>query len=59
MQVKEEISHIVDTLPEDALAELLQYLKKLEKASKEKVKLSLHLNTILVEDKEVLSTLAK
>jgi len=59
MQVKEEINHIVDTLPEDFLVELLRYLKKLEKVSKEKVKLSLHLNTVLVEDKDLLEKLAK
>ena len=59
MQVKEEISHIVENLPEDFLNELLEYLKKLEKASKDKAKFSLHLNTILVEDKEVLSKLAQ
>ena len=59
MQVKEEISHIVDTLPEDFLNELLQYLKKLEKASKDKATLSLHLNTILIEDNDVLAKLAQ
>ncbi len=59
MHVKEEISHIVDTLPEDFLNELLQYLKQLEKASKNKGKLSLHLNTILIEDRDVLVKLAK
>ncbi len=59
MKVKEEISNIVDTLPEEFLDELLQYLIKLEKSSKDKVKLSLHLNTILTEDKDVLSKLAE
>jgi|JI10StandDraft_1071094.scaffolds.fasta_scaffold54720_2 transaldolase len=59
MQVKEEISNIVNTLPEDFLNELLQYLKKLEKTSQDKRKLSLHLNTILIEDKEVLTKLAR
>jgi hypothetical protein len=59
MHVKEEISLIVDTLPEDFLNELLQYLKQIEKGSKEKSKLSLHLNTILLEDAEVLLKLAK
>ena len=49
MHVKEEISLIVDTLPEDFLNELLQYLKQIEKGSKEKSKLSLHLNTILLK----------
>jgi hypothetical protein len=59
MQVKEEISNIVDTLPEEFLKELLQYLKKIEQASKSQVKLSLNLNSILVEDKDVLAKLAK
>ena len=59
MQIKEEISHIVDTLPEDFLNELLQYLKNLEKVSKAKAKMSLHLNSILIEDKEVLTKLSQ
>jgi hypothetical protein len=59
MQIKEEISHIVDTLPEDFLNELLQYLKKLEKVSKNKGKMSLHLNSILIEDKDVLTKLSQ
>ncbi len=59
MQIKEEISHIVDTLPEDFLNELLQYLKKLEKVSKTKGKMSLHLNSILIEDKDVLTKLSQ
>ena len=59
MQIKEEISLIVDTLPEDFLNELLQYLKKLEKVSKSKGKMSLHLNSLLIEDKEVLTKLSQ
>lgn len=59
MAVKEEIAHIVDSLPEEFLKELLDYLISLEKASKNKAIYSLHLNKILIEDKEVLSKLAK
>lgn len=59
MHIKEEISLIVETLPKDFLIELLRYLKQLEKSSKEKSKLSLHLNTILLEDADVLLKLAK
>jgi hypothetical protein len=59
MKVKEEISNIVDTLPEEFLNELLLYLIQLEKASKDKVKLSLHLNRILIEDNVVLAKLAE
>lgn len=59
MQVKEEIVKIVDNLPDDFLQELLQYLKKLDQASQANAKLSLNLNAILIEDKEVLSKLAQ
>ncbi len=59
MKIKEEISQLVDTLPEEFLNELLAYLKKVEKASKDKGGLSLHLNTILLEDKDVLLKLAQ
>ena len=59
MKVKEEISNIIDTLPEEFLNELLLYLIQLEKASKDKVKLSLHLNRILIEDNVVLAKLAE
>jgi hypothetical protein len=59
MSVKEEISHIVDTLPEDFQKELLQYLKKLEKIALADAKMSLHLHSIMAEDKEVLTKLAQ
>lgn len=54
MKLKQEIAQIVDTLPEEVLGELVRYLRQVEKARP-----SLHLQTILLEDKELLERLAK
>jgi hypothetical protein len=59
MGIKQEINQIVNALPNNVLDELLQYLRQVEKVSQEKMRLSLHLNTILTEDNEVLEKLAK
>jgi hypothetical protein len=59
MELKQEVARIIDTLPEETLGELLQYLRQVEKASQDKARLSLHLKTILLEDKELLERLAK
>jgi uncharacterized protein (UPF0335 family) len=59
MGVKQEITQIVNTLPNTVLSELLQYLRQVEKVSQEKMRLSLNLKTILTEDSELLERLAK
>ena len=59
MKVKQEITQIVDTLPDEVLNELLEYLRQVEKVSQEKMRLSLNLKTILTEDRELLEKLAK
>ena len=59
MEIKQEITQIIDTLPEEVLSELVQYLRQVEKASQEKARMSLHLKTILLEDRDVLERLAK
>ena len=59
MELKQEIARIIDTLPEDVLSELVQYLRQVERASQEKARMSLHLKTILLEDRDVLERLAK
>lgn len=59
MEIKEEINQIVETLPEDVLSDLLQYLKQIEKESADKIRLSLNLNTILTEDDDLLERLAQ
>lgn len=59
MEIKEEINQIVETLPEDVLSDLLQYLRQIEKESADKIRLSLNLNTILTEDDDLLERLAQ
>lgn len=59
MEIKQEIVEIVNTLPNEVLDDVLTYIKKVQKISRQKINLSLHLDTILEEDKEVLEQLAK
>nr|MBI1229203.1 hypothetical protein [Cytophagales bacterium] len=59
MELKQEIAQIVDKLPNEVLGELLQYLRQVEKTTIEKMRLSLNLNTILTEDRDLLEKLAK
>ena len=59
MGVKQEITQIVNTLPNTVLSELLHYLRTVEKVSQEKMRLSLNLKTILTEDSDLLERLAK
>ena len=59
MNVKQESTQIVDTLPDEVLNELLEYLRQVEKSLQEKVRLSLNLKIILTEDQELLEKLAK
>jgi hypothetical protein len=57
MEIKQAIAQIVDQLPNEVLVELLGYLRQVEKASKDKARISLHLNTILAEDEAALNNL--
>lgn len=59
MELKQEIVQIVNKLPNEVLGELLQYLRQVEKTTTEKMCLSLNLNTILIEDRELLEKLAR
>ena len=59
MELKQEITEIVNTLPNDVLGELLLYSRQVEKVSQEQMRLSLNLKTILTEDRELLERLAK
>lgn len=59
MELKQEIVQIVNKLPEEVLDKVLQYLRQVEKTTEEKMRLSLNLNTILTEDRELLEKLAK
>jgi hypothetical protein len=59
MEVKQEISKIIESLPESVLTEVLTYLRDIEKASKDGGFTAMHLRTILKEDHELLQELAK
>ncbi len=59
METKKEIIQIVESLPDEAQVELLNYLKQLEIDFQKKVNLSSNLEKILSEDKELLEKLAK
>ena len=59
MELKQEITQIVNVLPNEILGELLSYLRQVEKVSQEKMRLSLNVKTILTEDRELLEKLAK
>jgi len=57
--LKLEIDKVLDTIPEQVLQDILEYLKQLQKQSSDKIILSNHLRKILQEDKALLEKLAK
>lgn len=59
LEIKNEIKKTIDDLPETILNDVLEYLNELKNTSKEKVKLSKNLSSILREDKGLLQRLAK
>ena len=59
MEIRQEIAQLVETLPQELLGEVLAYLRQVEKTSQDKLRLSSNLQSILLEDREVLEKLAK
>jgi mRNA-degrading endonuclease RelE of RelBE toxin-antitoxin system len=59
LEIKNEIKKTIDDLPETILNDVLEYLNELKNTSKEKVRLSKNLSSILREDKGLLQRLAK
>jgi mRNA-degrading endonuclease RelE of RelBE toxin-antitoxin system len=59
LEIKNEIKKTIDDLPETILNDVLEYLNELKNTSKEKVRLSKNLSSILREDKGLLERLAK
>ncbi|AXI99826.1 hypothetical protein CYPRO_0542 [Cyclonatronum proteinivorum] len=59
MELKAEITEIVNNLPDEALEELLAYLKQVEKRTAEKSRRAADLKKILAEDRELLDKLSK
>ena len=58
-EVKSEIQKVIDTVPENLLNDILNYLKSIQGKSSGTVQLSQHLSEIISEDKELLEKLAK
>ncbi len=58
-EIKIEIQKVIDTIPENALEDILNILKQLQSQPKDKMELSHHLRKILAEDKELLGKLAQ
>ncbi len=59
LEIKNEIKKAIDDLPDTILNDVLEYLNELKNTSKEKVRLSKNLSSILREDKGLLQRLAK
>lgn len=57
-EIKYEISKVLDQFPDEALGEILTFLKKIE-AKRIEVSIKSSLNKILSEDKELLTRLAQ
>ena len=58
-EIKTEIQKLLDTVPEDVLKDLLQYLKETQKQSKDQAALASHLRKIICEDRDLLEKLAQ
>lgn len=58
-EIKTEINKVIDTVPDNVLIDLLDYLKQLQEVSQKNIELSKNLKLILNEDRELLAKLAK
>lgn len=59
IEVKAEIQKVLNTVPDDVLETVLEYLRTVALNDKNKVTLSQNLQKILSEDKELLEKLAQ
>ena len=57
-EIKYEISKVLDQFPDEALGEILNFLKNLE-AKQHEISIKSSLNKILLEDKDLLTRLAQ
>ncbi|MBS1624162.1 MAG: hypothetical protein JST83_09100 [Bacteroidetes bacterium] len=59
MEIREEIKHIVDTLPENILLDVLKHMEKIKEASSDANNLEKYMDQILSEDDNLLKRLAQ
>ena len=58
-ELKEEIAKVLETVPEEILEDILDYLKLLITNPKEKLSMTTKLRQIIKEDEELLQKLAQ
>ena len=58
-QLKSQIRDLIDTLPEENLEEIYNFLKDFNKISKSTIRRTYNLSKILLEDRDLLKKLAK
>ncbi len=59
MELREEIKHIVDELPDNILSDLLKHMEKIKAAASDSHDLEQYLDKILAEDNNLLKRLAQ
>ena len=58
-QIQSEIQKVLESVPEQVLKDVLDFLKELQNQPADKIKLTNNLRQILAEDKELLEKLAR
>ena len=58
-QIQSEIQKVLDSVPENVLQDVLDFLKELQDQPADKVRLTNNLRQILAEDKDLLEKLAQ
>ena len=58
-EIKSQIRDLIDTLPEENLEEIYNFLKDFNKISKSTIKQTYNLSKILLEDRDLLKKLAR
>ena len=58
-ELKSQIRELIDTLPEENLEEIYNFLKDFKKVSRSTIKQTYNLSKILLEDRELLKKLAQ
>jgi hypothetical protein len=58
-ELKTQIRELIDTLPEENLEEIYNFLKDFKKVSRSTIKQTYNLSKILLEDRELLKKLAQ
>ena len=58
-EIKEKINVVIEDIPEDALEDVLEYLKSLTNKSKNDIQMAQNLSKTLEDDKNLLERLAQ